>query len=134
MSFLSWNDGDAALVRTLWCLVRHLKSKQVIETGVAHGVSSRFILAALERNGKVIFSVLTYLHWTDLGESKSPSRLATATRIDGPTLRVRAGDVFLHCFLNLDRLIFSFMAAFTANVTYCSKWDALGNPYDRAAL
>lgn len=52
MSFLSWNDGDAALVRSIWCLVRHLKPKQVIETGVAHGVTSRFILAALEKNGQ----------------------------------------------------------------------------------
>jgi hypothetical protein len=50
-SFGSWNDGDAGLVRAIWCLVRHLKPKKVIETGVAHGVTSRFILEALVRNG-----------------------------------------------------------------------------------
>lgn len=50
-SFKGWNDGDAALVRTLWCLVRWLKPANVVETGVAHGVTSRFILEALERNG-----------------------------------------------------------------------------------
>ena len=50
-SFLSWNDGDAALVRTIWCLTRFLRPKKIVETGVAHGVSSRFMLAALERNG-----------------------------------------------------------------------------------
>jgi Methyltransferase domain len=50
MSFLSWNDGDAGLVRTVWCLVRHLKPNKVVETGVAHGVTSRLILEALERN------------------------------------------------------------------------------------
>jgi Methyltransferase domain len=50
-SFKWWNDGDAALVRAIWCLTRHLKPDNVIETGVAHGVSSRFILEALERNG-----------------------------------------------------------------------------------
>src|SRR5713101_8670938 len=50
-SFQWWNDGDAGLVRAIWCLTRHLKPKKVVETGVAHGVTSRFILEALERNG-----------------------------------------------------------------------------------
>jgi hypothetical protein len=51
-SFKGWNDGDAALVRTIWCLVRGRKPDRVVETGVAHGVTSRFILEALERNGR----------------------------------------------------------------------------------
>ena len=51
-SFGSWNDGDAGFVRAVWCLVRHLKPNKVIETGVAHGFTSRFILEALERNGQ----------------------------------------------------------------------------------
>jgi hypothetical protein len=50
-SFQWWNDGDAALVRAIWCLVRHLRPKTVVETGVAHGVTSRIILEALSRNG-----------------------------------------------------------------------------------
>jgi hypothetical protein len=50
-SFGSWNDGDAGLVRAIWCLIRHLKPGKVVETGVAHGVTSRFILEAMERNG-----------------------------------------------------------------------------------
>jgi hypothetical protein len=50
-SFQWWNDGDAALVRAIWCLIRHLKPRKVVETGVAHGVTSRFILEALKRNG-----------------------------------------------------------------------------------
>jgi hypothetical protein len=50
-SFKGWNDGDTGLVRAIWCLVRHLKPRNVVETGVAHGVTSRFILEALERNG-----------------------------------------------------------------------------------
>jgi hypothetical protein len=50
-SFQWWNDGDAGFVRAVWCMVRHLKPKKVVETGVAHGVTSRFILEALERNG-----------------------------------------------------------------------------------
>jgi len=50
-SFGCWNDGDPAFVRAIWCLIRHLRPSNVIETGVAHGVTSRFILEALERNG-----------------------------------------------------------------------------------
>jgi len=50
-SFQWWNDGDAGLVRAIWCLTRHMKPKKVVETGVAHGVTSRFILEALGKNG-----------------------------------------------------------------------------------
>jgi Methyltransferase domain len=49
-SFGSWNDGDAGFVRAIWCLIRHLRPEKVIETGVAHGLSSRFILEAFARN------------------------------------------------------------------------------------
>lgn len=47
-----WNDGDAGFVRAIWCLTCHLRPNKVVETGVAHGVSSRFILEALNRNGE----------------------------------------------------------------------------------
>ena len=45
-----WNDGDAGFVRAIWCLSRHLRPRNAIETGVAHGVTSRFILEALYAN------------------------------------------------------------------------------------
>jgi Methyltransferase domain len=45
------DDADVGLGRALWCMVRHLRPKHVVETGVAHGVSSRCILEAFERNG-----------------------------------------------------------------------------------
>ncbi|MBR0800964.1 class I SAM-dependent methyltransferase [Bradyrhizobium jicamae] len=50
-SFKGWNDGDAGFLRAIWCLTRHLRPRHVVETGVARGISSRFILEALERNG-----------------------------------------------------------------------------------
>jgi hypothetical protein len=50
-SYLGHNDGDQAFVRAIWCLVRHLGAAKVVETGVAHGVSSRFVLEGLARNG-----------------------------------------------------------------------------------
>jgi len=49
-NFKGNNDGDAGLVRAIWCLVRHLRPRTVVETGVAHGVTSRMILEALELN------------------------------------------------------------------------------------
>jgi predicted O-methyltransferase YrrM len=49
-SFGGWNDGDAGLLRAIWCLTRHLRPTNVVETGVAHGLTSRFILEALEKN------------------------------------------------------------------------------------
>jgi predicted O-methyltransferase YrrM len=49
-SFRDWNDGDAAFVRSLWCLIRHRSLRTVVETGVAHGVTSRIMLEALAQN------------------------------------------------------------------------------------
>lgn len=46
-----WNDGDAGLARAIWFLVRVLRPQTVVETGVGHGVTSRVILEALQRNG-----------------------------------------------------------------------------------
>jgi predicted O-methyltransferase YrrM len=50
-SYLGHNDGDQAFIRAIWCLVRHLNATKVVETGVAHGVTSRFVLEGLARNG-----------------------------------------------------------------------------------
>ena len=50
--FKGWNDADAGFVRAIWRLVRHLQPMKVVETGVGHGVTSRFILEGLQRNGK----------------------------------------------------------------------------------
>ncbi len=49
-SFFSGNDGDPEFVRAIWHLVRGLGPAKIVETGVAHGVTTRFVLEALERN------------------------------------------------------------------------------------
>jgi len=51
-TFKAYNDGDTGLVRAIWCLVRLLKPENVVETGVGHGLTSRIILEALQRNGQ----------------------------------------------------------------------------------
>ncbi len=43
-------DADRTLAHASWCVLRHLRPVNVIETGVARGVTSRVLLEALERN------------------------------------------------------------------------------------
>jgi hypothetical protein len=50
-SYASWHDGDRAYGEALWCAVAHMRPAKVVETGVAHGVTTRIILEGLERNG-----------------------------------------------------------------------------------
>ncbi len=50
-TFAGWDDGGRSLVGAAYCLVRHTRPERVVETGVAHGVTTRFILEALEANG-----------------------------------------------------------------------------------
>ncbi len=45
------HDADLALAQAMWCIVLHLQPSRVLETGVARGITSRFILEGLERNG-----------------------------------------------------------------------------------
>ena len=49
-AFGGWGDGDPGLVRAVWHSVRHLRPVNVVETGVARGFTTRFILEGLERN------------------------------------------------------------------------------------
>jgi hypothetical protein len=50
-AFAGWGDGEPGLVRAVWCLTRHLRPEKIVETGVARGITTRFLLEALERNG-----------------------------------------------------------------------------------
>jgi predicted O-methyltransferase YrrM len=45
------HDGDPVLARCCYAIVRTLRPAIVLETGVAHGVTSAYILAALDVNG-----------------------------------------------------------------------------------
>jgi hypothetical protein len=43
-------DADSSLCRAAWCVMMHTRPEIVIETGVAHGVTSRIVLEALGQN------------------------------------------------------------------------------------
>lgn len=47
-----YSDADIELCAAIWCAALHLRPAAVIETGVAHGISSRIVLEALNRNDK----------------------------------------------------------------------------------
>ena len=51
-SYGGWNDGDRAFAEAIWCILVHRSPGQVVETGVAHGLTSRVVIEALERNGR----------------------------------------------------------------------------------
>jgi hypothetical protein len=51
LTYVGSNDGDPGMIDAVWCLARHLNARKIVETGVAHGVTSRFLLEALSRNG-----------------------------------------------------------------------------------
>jgi predicted O-methyltransferase YrrM len=50
-AFAGWGDGEPGLVRAVWCTACHLRPEKVVETGVARGITSRFILEALADTG-----------------------------------------------------------------------------------
>lgn len=45
-----YSDAEISLCRAVWCVTRHTRPEVVIETGVAHGVTTRVVLEALRQN------------------------------------------------------------------------------------
>ena len=45
-----YSDADSFLGRAVWCVTRHTRPEVVVETGVAHGITSRIVLEALRQN------------------------------------------------------------------------------------
>jgi hypothetical protein len=115
-SFKYWNDGDAGLARSIWCLVRHTVPLNVVETGVGHGVTSRMILEALEKNGcghlwSIDLPPLEKVWQKQVGIAvderlknrwsyiKGPSRL----RLPGLLSQLGRVDLFIHDSLHSER-------------------------------
>ncbi len=47
-----YSDMETDMCTAIWCAILHRKPEVVMETGVAHGVSSRVVLEALNRNDR----------------------------------------------------------------------------------
>jgi hypothetical protein len=103
------HDADPTLAEMIWCLVRHLRPRIVVETGVSRGVTSRIILEAFARNdcGRLWSIDLPPLDraWRDVvGSAVPPSMRARWTYVRGTSRRrlrdvaARTGpiDLFVH--------------------------------------
>ena len=49
--YAGWCDGSPGFTKAAWALVSHLDPARVVETGVARGVTSRFVLERFEQTG-----------------------------------------------------------------------------------
>jgi methyltransferase family protein len=118
-SYRGWNDGDRAQAKAIWCLVAHLRPAAVVETGVAHGLTSRVILEGIQRNGSghlwsvdlpavdpalhheigIAIPAALRPHWTYV-EGTSRRRLPGLVR------RLKHVDLFLHDSLHTGRNTF----------------------------
>ena len=129
-SYGGCDDADPGLARALWCLTAHLRPEKVVETGVAHGVTSRFILERLRRNGTgYLWSIdlpdVDVTRHGQIGAAVPPELRERWTLIEGtsrhrlePLLEELGGiDLFLHDSSHTER-----------NVRFelARAWQALG--------
>ena len=49
-TYAYYSDAESSLCRAVWCVALHAHPRVVVETGVAHGVTSRVVLEALGQN------------------------------------------------------------------------------------
>jgi predicted O-methyltransferase YrrM len=126
-AFGGWDDGDPALARATWWIVRRLRPTIVVETGVGHGVTTRVILEVLARNGKghlwsidvppllrhaladqtaAMVRASCMKHWTFV-------RGSSRRRLSGLLAHVRYVDVLLHdSFHTARNLLFEWETTF----------------------
>lgn len=109
-------DADPTLARAAWCLVRHLRPRTIVETGVARGVTSRFLLEGLAANGDGRLWSIDLPHpqttrFEQLGSAVSPAlrdrwelRLGTSAEQLPPLLgELGQIDMFVHDSLHTTR-------------------------------
>jgi hypothetical protein len=105
-----WGDGDRAMARTVYCMTLHQRPEHLLETGVARGITTRFMLEALAENGH---GHLWSIDLPPLGEPEVhdqigiavPERLRSSwTYVSGSSRRrlrpllskIRSIDLFVH--------------------------------------
>ena len=121
-AFGGWGDGEPGLVRAVWCLTRHLRPAKVVETGVARGITSRFILEALAQTGLVISGASTFrLRGTEICMRRSARPCPRAFVIAGRTFADPAGAASGSSLLSSERSICSYTTAGIPSETCCSS-------------
>lgn len=79
------HDAGSALAEILWVVVRHTQPKIAVETGVARGISSAFILDAMARNGDGHLFSVDLPPMTPGWNRQSGAAVAPDLRSIGPT-------------------------------------------------
>jgi Methyltransferase domain len=113
-----YSDADSAMAGTVWCAVRHLKPRTILETGVARGLTSRVVLEAMALNGTGhLWSIdLPYLFGTresvdqtgaavpdSFGDQWTYVRGSSRRRLEPLLSQLEAVDVFIHDSLHTVR-------------------------------
>jgi len=116
-AYAGWDDGDRAVARAVWCAVRHLQPKRVVETGVARGVLTSTILEAMASNGggrlwSIDMPLLLQPELAgEVGVAVAPERRDEWTLIRGSSRQRLAGlldalgpiELFVHDSLHTER-------------------------------
>jgi hypothetical protein len=110
-AYCGWDDADPGLARAAWCLTRHLQPRNVVETGVARGLTTSVVLQALQSNGSgYLFSVdlppaLDRERFVDQTGAAVPDRLkprwtlvrgSSRRRLPGLLKTLGSIDLFIH--------------------------------------
>ena len=86
-----WDDADRELARSIWCLVRHLRPTNVVETGVGRGVTSSLILEPSSGTPMATCRASTYPRfWNESLLSRPAPRSRTASGLGGRSCSARA--------------------------------------------
>jgi Methyltransferase domain len=115
-TYRRWNDCDVAQAKAIWCLLAHMRPAAVVETGVAHGLTSRVILEGLHRygNGHLwsvdLPAIDTTLHH-EIGIAVPDNIRSRWTYVEGTSRRrlpelvrgLRQVDLFIHDSLHTAR-------------------------------
>ncbi len=116
-TFGGWDDGDPAFTQAVFCLARHLAPRRAVETGVARGVTTRFLLEALERNGtgelwSIDLPPLIDVHLEDEVAMAVPAECrgrwtyvqgSSRRRLPGVLRGLRSVDLFVHDSMHTER-------------------------------
>ena len=101
---LRFFDADVTISRVAWCVARHPAPARVVETGVARGVTSRFLLEAIKRNGSGTLWSINLPHARTSQGGKIGSAVPDRLRDPADCSWARAVGTFLQIVKTLDEI------------------------------
>ena len=122
-----FSDADTSLCRAVWCTVVHTRPEAVIETGVAHGVTSRIVLEALNQNDRGhLWSIDLPYPFDHRLHVQTGAAVTDAAGRAGPTWKAPAGSGFRGWWPTSAASGCSSTTACTRPGTWCSRCSRPG--------